>query len=365
MKKRAICFLLVCACLLTCLRAVAADGAGDSLISVSYLQTTLLPRLERQFLERAQEDTQELRQASLDRLAQVTSDAGETAVRWHYSETAQVHQLTRNAVITLSAGSTLLVTAGYVTAAAGLVDATAAADQAEGEKLAVRHRYINAAESETAVTVLSDAAELVVEGYWTLTEGDTDVTPFTDLVKSKDKWFYKPSAWAVQEGLIEGVSATRFDPTGTTSRGMLATLLYRMEGRPEVTYAGLFTDVSGKRWYAPGVEWAVSNDIVDGVTEDRFEPDSPISREMIACMLYRYAGNCLGLDVSQAGDLTARPDWHKVSDWAQEAMTWALGTGIITGSTGGKLLPGDHATRAEVVTMLQRFSKWLDTAQPA
>lgn len=360
MRKRLWGVALAAVCLLggTGAAALAAAGRGDSLVTVSYLNGTWLPALEEELQDRAGEKTKEVYAAAAARLEQIggSLQSGGGQEGWDHSDTPQVRELKRGDVVSLSAGSTVLWTAGTASAEAGLVDATAGSDLAGGSRVPAGHRCINAKEGgSVAVRVLSDRAQALVEGDWTVAESGEDVTAFTDL--SQSDWYYAAVRYAVDAKLFNGTSATLFSPGANMDRAMLATVLWRMEGEPAAAYTGAFSDVASGQWYSQSVEWAAARGIVTGLGGGRFGPRQAVTREQIAVMLYRYAKDYLELDASQAGDLSAYADQGSVSGWAREAMTWAVGAQIVNGS-GGKLAPGRSATRAEVATMLQRFQSW-------
>ena len=178
--------------------------------------------------------------------------------------------------------------------------------------------------------------------------------PFTD-VKSSD-WFYASVDWAWRAGLMNGTSATLFSPNQSTSRAMIVTLLYRLEGSPEAPKRNPFRDVKGDAYYAGPVAWAAWNGIVSGYSANTFGPNDPITREQFAAILWRYA-QYRELDVSGGGTLAAFTDGAKVSSYAREAMAWANGAGLITGKGGGVLDPKGKATRAQAAAILQRFDQ--------
>lgn len=365
MKKRALICLLILSGLLLSTRALASAGAGESLISLSYLNQTFLPALEELFRTRAAEGTRAVYDEAVARVDELgRSYLAEPAPAenlgpegWTYSAAPQVQSVKRGDVITVSPGSTVLWSAGTAEAGLGLVDATSGSELDGGGRLSVNHRYINGNETDSAVlTVLSDAAQVLLEGYWTVEESGEDATHFTDLVQTD--WYYDPVRYAVDHGLFSGVDAARFAPGDPMDRSMLALVLYRMEGSPDIAYAGVFSDVAEGRWYTEGVEWAAENQIVSGVGEGRFGPAQNVTREQIASMLYRYARDYLELDVSQTGDLSRYTDSRSVSSWAQEGMLWAVGAGLFSGDEQGRLLPGNAASRAEVAAILQRFQTW-------
>lgn len=178
---------------------------------------------------------------------------------------------------------------------------------------------------------------------------------FADV--SRTEWYYYPVKAAVRAGLFKGVTETGFAPTDTMTRAMLVTTLYRMAGSPETAGENPFTDVPAGIWYEDAVIWAVENGVVKGITETSFAPEENITREQTVTMLYRYAEK-MGLDVSAKAELEAFADFTAVSEYAADSIAWAVGSGLIKGSLDrGSLYlnPLSTATRAEAATMLVRF----------
>lgn len=173
--------------------------------------------------------------------------------------------------------------------------------------------------------------------------------PFTDV--KADDWFFDSVHKAFQKGLMKGTSETTFDPTGTTTRAMVATVLYRMTGEQKTDVAALFEDVDADTWYTEAVAWAAEKEIVKGYDDKTFAPNDNVTREQLAVMLYR----CAAATAVADKDLSAFADAAAVSDWAVEAMTWAVDKGIIQGKGDGSLDPKGLASRAEVCTMLVRY----------
>ena len=200
-------------------------------------------------------------------------------------------------------------------------------------------------------TFTMPASKVTVQASFTQNQSGT--LPFTD-VKTGD-WFYEAVQYVYDKGMMTGVSADRFAPASTTTRGMIVTILYRLENEPAVSGDLPFTDVERGAWYANAVAWAAANDIVNGTSATTFAPNSPITREQMATMLYRFA-QYKGMDaVTLQEHLTGYPDGDQVSDYAIPAMNWAVGQGLIAGMENGTLVPQGSATRAQVATILMRF----------
>lgn len=178
--------------------------------------------------------------------------------------------------------------------------------------------------------------------------------PFSDV--SRGQWFYDYVAWAYNTGLMEGVSAGRFAPNSTTTRAMVVTIIYRLAGSPGVSGTSDFTDVPAGAWYSDAVTWAAKRGIVEGMTATTFDPNDAVTREELAAMLYRYAQH-KGYDTSAAENtnILSYNDAGSISEYAFEALQWACGEGIINGTGGGSLEPGGSATRAQLAAMLYRF----------
>ena len=175
--------------------------------------------------------------------------------------------------------------------------------------------------------------------------------PFSD-VKAGD-WFCDEVLYVKDNGLMNGIGDNKFGPDMQMDRAMLVTVLYRLNGEPEVSGENKFADVKEGSYYHDAVIWANENKITTGYDDGTFKPHASVTREQMAAFLYRYA-EYLEADVSASADLGSYPDAAKVSSWAKDAMEWAVGAGIING-TDGKLDPAGYAIRAQVATVLMRF----------
>ena len=180
--------------------------------------------------------------------------------------------------------------------------------------------------------------------------------PLTD-VKMAD-WFYNEVQFVYENGLMSGTGEVTFAPNATTTRGMIVTILHRVEGLPLAS--GLeFSDVAEGQYYTDAVKWASENGVVDGYGNGKFGPNDPITREQMAAILYRYA-QIRQYDTSISGRIDTFADGDKVSDYAVEAMRWAVGMGFISGTSGNRLDPTGSATRAQVAALMERLCAKID-----
>ena len=180
--------------------------------------------------------------------------------------------------------------------------------------------------------------------------------PFTD-VKESD-WFYDAVSYAVENGLMSGMSEDIFAPNTPLTREMLAVVLYNVEGQPESAGVNPFIDVKADMWYTEAILWANENGIVAGYNNGAYGVGDLITREQFATILYRYA-QFKGYDVSIGADtnILSYADAFAISEYAYPAMQWACGAGIMGGMDDGTLMPQGKATRAEAATMLMNFCK--------
>lgn len=175
---------------------------------------------------------------------------------------------------------------------------------------------------------------------------------FTDVTESATgKWSANAIDFMSYNELVTGITKTTFQPEQTMTRAMLVTILYRIAGKPSVSrVSNPFTDVKANTYYYDAVLWAYDNNVVSGITKTTFSPNSAVTREQIAAILYRYAGS-----PKTSGNLNGYTDRAKVSAYAETAMAWAVKNGIITGKGAYTLAPAGEGTRAEVAVMLHRY----------
>ena len=203
--------------------------------------------------------------------------------------------------------------------------------------------------------------DMTVYALWRVDENPgTGANPFTDV--SEKDWFYGDVMFVYENGLMLGTSKTLFSPYGTATRGMMATILWRMEGSPAPKGKNSFTDVEAGKWYADAITWTAENSIFAGYGKDKFGPDDSITREQLAAIFYRYAGY-KGYDLTVKGNLDKFKDADKVTDYAKMAMQWAVSSGLVKGKSGNLLDPQGTATRAEIAAMLHRFIEKYELVQ--
>jgi len=316
-------------------------SSGDPFVSLSYITDTYIPGVLQELSSRASEQT-----APILSQAQAALGIGEGVSDFSQGET-----------VTLYTGGYILLISGSATAdfiSGALLDVTEGTEVKAGSALTLYHRYVAAEASEVTIGMTAAAQAVTAVG-----DSNDSGLPFND-VKSSD-WYYSYIQYVYEQGLFNGVTETVFSPNGEMNRAMLATVLYRLGGEAEAGFTNPFSDVTAGEWYTDGVVWAAHYGIVQGVGDTSFSPEASVTREQIAVMLYRYAMEYLEASDSASGDLAAFSDAANISSWAVQGISWAVDNGILNGMGDGALYPNSTATRAEVATMLQRFSTMIAT----
>lgn len=185
---------------------------------------------------------------------------------------------------------------------------------------------------------------------WTEKDNGEWKNPFTD-VKEND-WFYDSVKYAYENDLMKGISNTEFAPDSDVTRAMFVTVIYRMENEPQ-TGKCAFTDVESGSYYENAVAWTNENGIVSGISEDCFAPNEPITREQMAAIIYRYAA-FKGYDITTSSN-TSYTDNDNISDYAKDAVIWAAEKYVMTGNTDGSFAPKANTTRAQVASVFMRM----------
>lgn len=207
--------------------------------------------------------------------------------------------------------------------------------------------------SDTVYTFTMPASAVTVGvSYVKATETPSETT-FNDV--SANDWFASAVDYVTGKGMMNGTADNTFSPKAHTTRGMVVTVLYRLENQPS-TSAASFTDVASGAYYANAVAWANANGIVSGYGSGKFGPNDQVTREQLAAILYRYAQyKKYDVSVGEDTNILSYNDAQSISSYAIPAIQWACGAGVVTGKSGSKLDPKGNATRAEVAAMLMRF----------
>ena len=196
----------------------------------------------------------------------------------------------------------------------------------------------------------NSVAETFANKYDYITFKDKDM-PFSDV--SSNSWYYNAVKYAYSKGIMTGYTSTKFAPNDKITRGMFIMVLWKKEGSPYASSINQFVDVGNNDYYASAITWGVNNKIISGYNSSYFGPTDYITREQIAVILQQYC-KYKGDNAKSTGNLTGFSDYKNVSSYATWGMKWAVGSGVITGSSG-KLQPKANATRAEVAAMMQKY----------
>ena len=183
-------------------------------------------------------------------------------------------------------------------------------------------------------------------------QGDTVCAPFTDI--NRNAWYHAPVHYAIENGIMGGTGNWKFEPGIAVTRGMIAQMIYAMEGKPRASGRKQFDDVAAGMWYTNAVAFVYANRIMGGYDEKTFGPGDYVTREQLATLLRGYA-QYKGRSVAHTADIGSFRDASRVSEWAVRGLEWAVGDGIIAGRNGNVLAPQERATRAEVAQMLMKF----------
>ena len=207
--------------------------------------------------------------------------------------------------------------------------------------------------SDTVYTFTMPASAVNVGVSYVKADETPSEPKFNDV--SANDWFASAVDYVTGKGMMNGTAANTFSPKANTTRGMVVTVLYRLEKEPS-TSAASFTDVASGAYYANAVAWANANGIVSGYGNGKFGPNDKVTREQLAAILYRYAQyKKYDVSVGENTNILSYEDVQSVSTYAIPALQWACGAGVVTGKSGGMLDPKGNATRAEVAAMLMRF----------
>lgn len=343
MKRKKITAFILAALLLVGVSSALAASAGsseDPLVSLSYIQDTYVHKINEQAMSRIDAALEPV----YSRIAVPGGSTGSFALK----------NITAGGTVTLSSGGSVILLSGSGTINiknGTVICVTDGSTVSTGDSLVRYYRYL-AAEDTAATVNISSPAYIALDGLVQVM-GEVE-SPFKDVFVSD--WYYDAVKYAVDKQMFTGTSETTFSPNANMTRAMLVTVLHRMEGRPAVNAANNFRDVKNGQWYTEAILWANARNIVTGYGNGLFGIDDPVTREQMAAILYRYA-QAKGFNTAALDDLGGYTDAPSVSQWALEAMKWAVGQGLINGTTETTLSPGGTATRAQVATILMRFAE--------
>lgn len=362
-KKKLALTLILAAVLFSGAVALALGGSlNDPLISLEYLINTYRPSVMTQVNKKIDDAYSQSYEGAEKKLSveveQYRGRLGGASESGSNNPNFSIQKRSLGDTVTLRSGSGLLFLEGKaaVNVQNGeLIDITNGIS-ASNLTLNSGNRYLVGEGATVTIRVQSDAAMLATQGYSQFTSSGQSAMPFTDLIGSD--WYYPAVQFTYEKKLLNGVSADHFAPGAPVTRAMLATILYRLAGEPSTDGSGgTFSDVDKSMWYEAGIKWGSATGIVNGMGNGIFEPNTNVTREQFAVMLYRYATEYKKLNGDKTGDLNRFKDHAAISVWSEKGLSWAVGAGILNGDTSGKLNPGGSASRAEAAAMLQRFSK--------
>ncbi|MBQ9974234.1 MAG: S-layer homology domain-containing protein [Oscillospiraceae bacterium] len=250
-------------------------------------------------------------------------------------------------------------------------------DAAKGDKVTVTVTADEGYKAES-VTVKSGSGEVAVtdngDGTYTFTmpEGVVTVTvevkaetpdepDHSEVCKADDykdvdlnAWYHNAVCYVLDKGYMSGFNADEFGPEKTVTRAMVAQIFYNMESTPAVTSGKEFPDVAYGQWYYNAITWAAANGVVSGYGDGSYQPDKSVTREELAQMFFNYAKS-KGLTGDEAADLSKFMDEHEISDWAEAALSWGVGAGLMSGKGGNMIDANGNGVRAEIAQMIMNF----------
>lgn len=352
--------LLLCAVLLAGVITVVAapGGTDDPLISLSYLNDTLLPYF-RQLFSRETRQTLETAETGITQRLETLSFPDER--EWDYAPGFCSLELEDGGSVTLDEFGCFLLLEGTVKlklTAGEVIDISTGEACSDGQLLQERHRYFAAEESQAVLTVYSARAEGMVDGFYRHAVSGT--IPVQERFLDVDAAHWAADyIWKLAEaGVVNGVETHYFAPGATVTRGAFVTILGRLSTvYPEEWGEQVFPDVKPDDWYGPYVCWAAAGGIVNGYDDGSFRPNDPISREQMALMMQRYAAY-LNVELETV-NTQGEPylDQDAVSDWALDAVLRARDTGLMTGREGNLFEPAGTANRGEICAVAWRFAE--------
>ena len=339
--------LLIFICMVT---VSASSGSIDNpLITLSYLNGPFSDSLQKDISGKLGTAMD----ASLNRL----DDIYRTYVGYRFTPRYIRISLAIDETAMLSSGASFILLSGSAALTfinGTVINVSAGTEVQSGALLTQNQRYF-CAENTTAIITANSALTGQVDGYYFLNSAGAAAPQYLFIDVPESAWFFPAVDYVYKNELFAGTSANTFSPGTPMTRGMFVTVLYRLDGRPEVRTGGGFTDVENPaQYYYDAVLWANANRIVTGYTDGTFQPDRSVTREEMAAIMHRYA-SYKGRNMQTPGEVFETfPDKDEVSSYAVAPMRWAVSWEIIRGSNG-MLLPRNTATRAEVAQIVFNY----------
>lgn len=338
--------------------AAAALSQGDSLISLSYLKETFMPAMVNQGAAAGQSKLDAVYQTALDELDKADQSGAKGDEL--YSEDLRTRSFVRGDSLTLETGSGFLLHDGQASVShnGAVIDVTDGVAVSSGKALQKGHRYLVGENTTAVVTARSGLMKGGVQGGYTWTQSGAQAAPFVDV--SEGDWYSVAVDYAYFNGLFAGMGEDQFIPTGSMDRSMMMTVLYHLAGSPEnerLSATATFADVPSDQWYYTFVSWAAEQGVSAGIGDGKFSPKQPVTREQVVVLLYNFAVNYMGMELKDRADITNCADYDRISFWSADVMSWAVASGIMTPDAASQLQPLRSATRAEVASMLMKFSQ--------
>lgn len=335
-----------------------AFATGDSLISLSYLQDTYLSIMKQAISQGATQAVDTVYNEKLEELE---------ALRETYQDgegSSNIFTLSPGTEVFLGEGAVMYPLDGELTLhfSGTVVDLTTG-NLVAGNSLQLGHQYLVAESSAAVLLCGMTSAQIALEGNYQMgqieSSGDSQ---FLDV--STSDWFYTGVNFVKNTGLFSGTEYAIFSPYLEMNRGMMVTVLYRLAGSPQSemdTATASFLDVSESDWYGKYVRWSADRSIVAGMGDGYFLPETSVTRQQIAVMLYAFSQRYLGLDMNHNSNLDQFQDENQVATWARVEMEWVVARGLLYGIPESSYLlkAEEYASRAEVATMLMNFYQFV------
>jgi len=348
--KRTIAAIMVLL-MLACMATVSASAPGtstDPLITLSYL--------DGKFSESLQTDISQTFGGAADKALGRLDGIYKKYIGYSFAPRFTRLTLASGNTIELTTGSSfiLLTGAASLNITAGTVINVSTGTEVPSDSQLTQYQRYFCAEDTTALITATSVSTGQVDGYY-LTDGETDKPPLPFIDIPENIWYYAAVLFGYKEGLYSGTSANTFSPNIPMSRGMFVTVLHKLDKLPATGAGGIFSDVQDpSQYYYNAASWANANGIVTGYPDGTFKPNDSITREQMAVTMYRYAAY-KGKDMSSTGTVfDTFPDRDQVSDYALDALKWAVTWNVINGSDG-RILPRNTATRAEVAQIILNY----------